>query len=271
MGILDKIRRRYRNAATVTAEDSRFSAWLAGKGYVLGPEKALQVAAVFRCVDIITKTMGTLPIHLMKRIGNGGRERAENHPVYPLVYILPNPQTTAYEFKQMYVANLLLCRGAFAVIRRDRNGFIRELWNVPTANVAGPYINNVTGERYIVVSDDQFNETLYEGDFLYTPGFLLNDRQTALEPLAIAAEVLGLTNSLAQYASSSVNGTSPGGFIEHPGAMTKPSPGLRKTLTRITPGQSTAASGSFWRKGPRPTCSAGTWKKRKCWKAGKCR
>ena len=91
MGILDKIRRRYRNAATVTAEDSRFSAWLAGKGYVLGPEKALQVAAVFRCVDIITKTMGTLPIHLMKRVGEGGRERAENHPVYPLVYILPNP------------------------------------------------------------------------------------------------------------------------------------------------------------------------------------
>ena len=77
MGILDKIRRRYRNAATVTAEDSRFSAWLAGKGYVLGPEKALQVAAVFRCVDIITKTMGTLPIHLMKRVGEGGRERAE--------------------------------------------------------------------------------------------------------------------------------------------------------------------------------------------------
>lgn len=219
MGFLDKIRRRYRNAATATAEDSRFSVWLAGKGYVLGPEKALQVAAVFRCVDIITKTMGTLPIHLMKRVGEGGRERAENHPVYPLVYILPNPQTTAYEFKQMYVANLLLCRAAFAVIRRDRNGFIRELWNVPTANVAGPYINNVTGERYIVVSDDQFNETLYEGDFLYTPGFLLNDRQTALEPLAIAAEVLGLTNSLAQYASSSVNGTSPGGFIEHPGAM----------------------------------------------------
>ena len=199
--------------------DSAYSNYLVGKGYAVSSETALKIGAVFRCVDLVSKTMATLPLHLFMDDANGA-VKAKNHPIYQLVHILPNYQTTAYEFWQMYIANLMLTRGAFAKIQRDVRGFIKSLWNIPTGNVNGPYINSVNGERYIVVStSDGQSERLREGEFMYTPGFLLSDRVMPNDPMVIAGEILGLTNTLQEYAHKNVDGFNPSGFIEHPGEL----------------------------------------------------
>jgi len=78
--------------------------------------------------------MASLPLHLYEST-ESGKEKATSHPLYKLLNRLPNPYTTAYEFWHMYIFNLMLTRGAYAKIVRDRNGFIKELWNIPTANV----------------------------------------------------------------------------------------------------------------------------------------
>jgi len=184
-------------------------------------ETALRISAVFRCVDLVSKTMASLPLHMFE-VTKEGKRKAVEHRIYPLVYALPNYQTVAYDFWQMYVANLLMTKGAFAKIERDNRGFIRALWNIPTKRVGGIYINADTGERYIDVASDgtwEKGERLHEGDFLYTPGFLFSDRNAPSDPMWIASSVLGLTDKLGQYANSAVNGVNPGGFIEHPAAM----------------------------------------------------
>ena len=201
--------------------DSAWQSVFRGYGYTVSAETALQISAVFRCVDLVSKTMASLPLHMFESTKDGKRKATE-HRVYPLVYALPNYQATAYDFWQMYTANLLLTRGAFAKIKRDTRGFISALWNIPTKRVGGIYINSVTGERYIDVASDgtwEQGERLYEGEFLYTPGFLFSDRNVPSDPMFIAASVLGLTDKLGQYANSAVNGVNPGGFIEHPMAM----------------------------------------------------
>ena len=202
--------------------DSGWSSYLAGKGYNVSSETALKIGAVFRCVDLVSKTMATLPLHLFMDDANG-KVKAKAHPIYQLVHILPNYQTTAYEFWQMYIANLMLTRGGFAKIQRDVRGFIRSIWNIPTANVSGPYINSANGERYIVVStSDGQSERLREGEFMFTPGFLLSDRVMPNDPMTIAGEILGLTNTLQEYAHRSVDGFNPTGFIEAPGELGEP-------------------------------------------------
>jgi HK97 family phage portal protein len=122
----------------------------------------------------------------------------------------------------MYVFNLMLTRGAYAKIVHDRNGFIHELWNIPTANVS-TYFNTASGERYItVVLDKKLNriETLYEGQFMYTPGLRFNSDIDPLNPVHIAANVLGLTMALDGFAKDFFeNGTNLGGFIESPDSL----------------------------------------------------
>lgn len=200
--------------------DSAWSTYLAGRGYAVSAETALQISAVFRCVDIISKTIAALPLHMFRNTDKG-KEKATRHRLYNMVYALPNPQTTAFEFWQMFVANLLLTRGAFAKIERGADGRVKALWNIPTANVSGIHTNEVNGERYIGVTHSNGIEKLREGEFLYVPGFLFSDRHNANDPMMIASEVLGLTATVSGYAKQAVNGVNPGGFIEVPSQLSE--------------------------------------------------
>jgi HK97 family phage portal protein len=202
--------------------DSAWAAYLGGKGYYVSANTALKVSAVLRCVDVVAKTMASLPLNLYQYTQNG-REKAEKHPLYKLLYRLPNKHTTSYEFWHMYIFNLMLTRGAFAKIVRDRSGFIRELWNIPTANVSDVHVNKVNGERYIIVTlGDGATETLREGDFMYTPNLRFTSDTDPENPILIASEVLGLTMALNGYAKDFFeNGSNLGGFVEHPESMTE--------------------------------------------------
>lgn len=198
------------------SNDSAWSAYLSGKGYPVNANTALKIATVIRCVDVVAKTMASLPLHLYEST-DSGKEKATGHPLYKLLNRLPNPYTTAYEFWHMYIFNLMLTRGAYAKIVRDRNGFIKELWNIPTANVS-KFFKGASGNRYIVVSlGEGKTETLIEGEFMYTPGIRFNSDVDPENPIAMAAEVLGLTMALNGYAKDFFeNGSNMGGFVEYP-------------------------------------------------------
>ena len=199
--------------------DEAWRSYLAGKGYAVTANTALRVSAVLRCVDVVAKTMASLPLSLYKNTDKG-KEKAENHPVQKMLHRLPNPETTAYEFWHMYVVNLMLTRGAYAKIKRDRNGFITSIINIPTANVSAG-INNINGERYIdvYIAGGQ-SERLREGQFMHTPGFRFSNGSSAEDPIRIASEVLGLTMALNGYAKDFFeNGSNLGGFIEYDEAI----------------------------------------------------
>ena len=201
--------------------------YLSGKGYTVNHATALRVAVVIRCADVVAKTMASLGCHLYKTTGEG-KVRAEAHPLYKILRLSPNPETTAYEFWHMYVFNLMLTKGAYAKIVRDQNGFIRELWNIPTNNVF-PDRNSVTGEKYIDVvysnNSPHWNqhgsgERIYYPNYMHTPGLRFQYEDDPHDFVNIAADVLGLTMALNGYAKDFFeNGANMGGFIEYPHAI----------------------------------------------------
>lgn len=200
--------------------DDAWSRYLSGKSYAFSADTAIKVSAVLRCVDVVAKTMASLPLNLFKTDANG-RTKAEKHNLYKLLYRLPNKYTTSYEFWHMYIFNLMLTKGAYAKVVRDGAGFIRELWNIPTANVSSLQYNKVSGERYIFVSlSPGITETLRDGDFMYTPNLRFSSNDNPEDPIAISADVLGLTQALNGYANDFfINGSNMGGFVQHPGNM----------------------------------------------------
>ena len=196
-------------------DDAGWISYLQGQGHRVSSMTALQVSAVFRCVDLLSKTMAALPLHLYENTDRG-KAKAKQHPLYERLYAMPNPHTTAYEFWQMFVANLLLTKGAFAKIERDRRGHARALWNIPTGRASDVHVNLENGERYIdVLLGDGTTERLRDGEFLYVPNFRFSDEQSADDPMRIAGDVLGLTRDLNRYAQTTfVQGVHPGGFVE---------------------------------------------------------
>lgn len=202
------------------SNDNEWRSYLAARGFTVDANTALKVAAVYRCVDWISKTMASLPLHLFEDTDKG-KEKAKNHRLYPLLYVLPNPRTTAYDFWRMYYVNLLLTRGAFAKIVRDRSGYVTALYNIPTSCVSPIYINPVNGERYIdVVLEDGKMERLRDGEFMFTPSLLFNSSEDPTDPIKIASEVLSLTVALNGFARNTFeSGAHPGGFIEIPAGL----------------------------------------------------
>jgi HK97 family phage portal protein len=203
--------------------DSAWISYLAGKGYAVSANTALKIAVVIRCVDVVAKSIASLPLNLFIK-SDDGAQKAEGHVLYKLLSRLPNPETTAYEFWHMYIFNLLLTRGAYAKIVRYQAGFnqgkVKQLWNIPTANVS-KYFNTVNGERYIVVNlGSGKTETLREGEFMYTPGLRLNSAIDPENPVLMASEVLGLTMALNGFAKDYFeSGSNMGGFIECESAL----------------------------------------------------
>jgi len=198
--------------------DDAWYNYLCGRGYTVSSDTAIKVAAVIRCVDVVAKTMASLPLNLFMST-DSGRERATGHPAYKLLHRLPNPETTAYEFWHMYVVNLMLSEGAYAKIVRNRNGFIRAIWNIPSSNVT-MHRNTVNGERFLIVHDNEKGsaEKLREGYFMYTPGFRFS--MDPEDPVRIASDILGLTMALNKYAKDFFdNGSNLGGFVESPNSL----------------------------------------------------
>lgn len=196
-------------------ESKSWQSFVSQFGYAITADTALQTATVFRCVDVIAKTMASLPCVLYKKTSNG-KEKAQNHDLYEILHSMPNPETTAFDFWMMYIFNLLLTQGAYAVVIRDGFGAVSELWNVPTQNVY-KCRNAESGEQYIVVKDGDKSKKYY--DFMFTPNMRFNSTDPS-DPISIAGHVLKLTNNLNVFASDFfANGTNLGGIVEYPGKM----------------------------------------------------
>ena len=84
-------------------------------GAYVSPETAMRLASVYACVRVISETMGSLPRAIYRRLPNGGKERANDHPLYDVLQ-KPNIWQTGFEFFEMMQGHLELRGNAFAII-----------------------------------------------------------------------------------------------------------------------------------------------------------
>ena len=110
--------------------------WMGGgptrSGISVGPDSALRQATVYACVRVVSEDIAKVPLILYRRMANGGRERATDHPLYRVLHRRPNRWQTSFQFREMCQAHIEL-RGFAAAhitrypVRKDRSGEVREL------------------------------------------------------------------------------------------------------------------------------------------------
>lgn len=76
---------------------------------VITSERAiLQLSTAMACVRLLASTIATLPIGFYRRLPNGEREPATDHPLYALLHHQPNASMTSVDYWQMQIAWMLL-------------------------------------------------------------------------------------------------------------------------------------------------------------------
>jgi len=179
---------------------------------------AIRFITVWACVRVISETIASLPLHVYKKLKTGGKEKAADHPLYKILHYAPNPEMTAFQFREAGMANLLLWGNWYSWINRDRTGDVIELWPLNSSGMKPE--RTETGQLRYKYNNSNGQEDIFPADeILHVPGLGFNGLM-GYPPLTIAREGVGLGLAAEQLAARFYsNDATPGGVLEHPGKL----------------------------------------------------
>ncbi len=219
-----------------------------GFTYMLGSgtssEAAMRNSAVYDCVRLLSEDVAKLPLILYRRMPDGGKERATEHPLYNLLKTEPNGWQTSFEFRQLMQAQLELKGNAYARIVGDR-GPVERLEPIDSDSMMNVYRNTNGTMMYEVRRErDLVPEKLTQDQIFHLRGFSLNGL-TGLSTIGLHSETIGLGLSAQQFqASSFKNGIRLSGVFLHPNTLGKEAKqNLRETISKKF--QGTGKAGGF--------------------------
>jgi len=113
--------RASQHVKTLTNSQQLEEAWRGGvvtdSGVHVSPDTAMNVAAVWACVRIISQSIAMCPLVLFEREGDKEVE-AVGHPVHYLLKHRPNRFQTPYEWKQLLALHLLMRGNSYWFVGR---------------------------------------------------------------------------------------------------------------------------------------------------------
>ena len=207
---------------------SYFFGGSSSSGKMVTERSSMQMTAVYSCVRILAEAVAGLPFHLYRYNDSGGKEKALDHPLYFLLHDEPNPEMTAFAFRETLMGHLLLWGNAYAQIVRNGKGQVLGLYPLMPNKMRVDRDQN--GRIYYVYTrtqeDSKLGETgqvyLDAKDVLHIPG-LGFDGIMGYSPIAMAKNAVGMAIACEEYgAKFFANGASPGGVLEHPGIVKDP-------------------------------------------------
>lgn len=184
-------------------------------GVNVTPDTAMRCSAVFSCIRVVTEDLGKLPLILYRRLKNGGKERATDHPCYWLMQSQPNDWQTPMEFKGMLQGHAELRGNAFAIPIRYK-GEVRELLPLQPHEVK---VRQDSGWRVTYERTTGTRATYRPGEILPLRHLTL-DGIRGLSTIGYARESVGLAMAMERYgAKLFANQARPGGLLKHPGKL----------------------------------------------------
>lgn len=184
-------------------------------GIDVNEQSALRFIAVFSCVRVLAEGVGALPLSVYKSRAGGGKDKAQDHPVYELLHDRPNGEMTSQSWRESQVGQLATSGNCYSALTLNRRGQIADIYPIPW-NECIPRRNGITGKiEYDVASDGTYpSERIF-----HVAGFGF-DGLLGYSPIRMAAEAVGLGIASAEFTSHFYrNGMNVGGVLEHPQAL----------------------------------------------------
>ena len=163
----------------------------AGNDVVTTKELAMKIAAVYRCVDIVSKGVAQLPLVVKRK--EDDYFVIDNNDVFGLTYLLqmrPNERLSAYEFKRSIMIQLLIGKGnAYVYPQWGADGYASMILLSP-----GSCTYDVYSNTYIV--SDPINKiygTFDADEIIHFKNLSLDGGYTGVSTLTYAARTLAIS------------------------------------------------------------------------------
>lgn len=191
-----------------------------GAGIMVTPETAMRISAFFACLRVIGETVLTAPLKVYRRLPNGDREEAPEHPLWPILHgDDPNDDQTSAEWRETHTIHTAMRGTSWSEIRPGSRGPISELAYIHPDRVKVERLSSGM-LRYKVMDENSGIEQVWAADRLFRFPGLSSNGVTGVSVLEHARESLGISLALQQYAGRSFNnGVRTSGVLESPGAL----------------------------------------------------
>lgn len=225
MGIINELM-NVEQRATLQDVDN-FLDWLmssqgaSSAGVQVNETEAMKHAAIFSCVKVIAETKASLPFIVYQRIDERAKKRAPNHWLYPLLHDRPNPEMTAFEYKELTMAHQLLWGNHYSFIERNQMGQIKGLWPLlpNKMEISRPEKNGPLVYTYEISSETSVQ---YEPREIWHLRGLGSNGIVGYSPIRQMAESIGFGIAVQKFGSYFFkHGTRLSGLLKHPGKLNK--------------------------------------------------
>lgn len=204
-------------------------------GVDVDEESALKISTVYACVKVISETIASLPLNLLKELTNGDTEKAKQHPLYSVLKDVPNSEMSSFTFREMLMTNLLLWGNAYALIKRNKSGEIVELYPLKSKNMVVERDMTTNAIKYTYTNNRGITKTYSPKQIFHIPAFSF-DGIIGVSPITYAREAMGLALATEEFGARFFgNGARPGGVLEHPGVLKDPEK-LRESWNKVYQG-----------------------------------
>jgi HK97 family phage portal protein len=225
MSILTRLSSWWANKSGTANPSEWFLDWVRGgqesaSGIVVSQWEALRDVVTMACVSIRAADLAKLPVHVMRRRGDGGTEILKGHAVERLLR-KPNSWQTKFEFIEMMQACYLLRSNAYAPIIWNGRGQPTAMIPVNPDRVAlydapgGDLFYQITrGSQHEIAELASLPLMISADDVMHLRGMSLNGL-TGVSRIGMARDAIGLSLALERYSSSLfARGARPGGTYE---------------------------------------------------------
>jgi len=191
--------------------DYESGGWAGGSrnpsGVRIDAESALRATVILACVRVLSASVAGLPLHLYRRMENGGKKLARGNPLYRTLHDAPNDWQTSYEWRETLMLHLLLHGSAFCEIRGA--GESRKLIPLHPSRMKVDRLEN--GRLRYTYREDRGASTVLTQDAVMHLRWLSDDGVNGMVPIEIASDAIGLARALEIHGASFFgNGARPG-------------------------------------------------------------
>lgn len=193
MGFLDRFKTQRRENAPAESKVNLISYPVsidAGSDFVTTKELAMKVAAVYRCVDIVSKGVAQLPLVIKRK--EDDYFVIDNDDIFGLTFLLqmrPNERLSAYEFKRSIMTQLLIGNGNAYVYPKWNDGYESMILLSP-----GSVTYDVYSNTYIVADAiNQIYGTFDADEIIHLKNLSLDGGYTGVSTLQYASRTLAIS------------------------------------------------------------------------------
>lgn len=186
-------------------------------GVTVTEEGALSLSTVFACAKVLGESVAMLPLLTYRKRADGGKERAPEHPLYSLLHDLPNPEMTAFEWRETKTVHVALRGNGYSEIEWSNGGRPLALWPL---NPAKMEIVRQAGElRYLYQLPDGTTANLPSWRVHHVRGMSGNGIQ-GYSVVRLAMQSIGLGLGTEEFGARWFgNGARPGLLLKAPGRL----------------------------------------------------